>query len=212
MQLALNSSRRLAQRAFTINVRSRNNVGIQVSNWLKSMLEKAKRPLQDFQKFCTDEAKHNFIHGWVVKNSKGKPVVVTMRGSDINGSYKKKAPKRHGGADVLQVSLDASRRALEHNNISGIARGKRANNWRTTVVVPATITRCNGKRILKYTAFDGSVKQEILPEVEGAPLVERTVVDRQRTNVVRAHSLKMGRTPFHHTQNIGYHLSKIGYC
>ena len=108
---------------------------------------------------------------------------------------------------------------LEENNLSGTPKLKQSgkvrnhNRYYISARTPATITRApSGNLILKHTAADGSVKQEIVGRNKDAPLVEVVHISPRASNVVYEHALKRDRTPFAVEQNIGFHLAKIGYC
>jgi hypothetical protein len=207
--MKLTSSRRagLAVPAFTITPKNGDKVGIRLSDWLKRMLSKEKLDYGRFMQWMLDEARTNFKDGFTKRNNQGKLV---MAGGQ---------PLRKHGLKHAENSLEQSYRMLEENNLSGMPKLKQSgkvrnhNRYYVHARVPATITRTpSGNLVMKYTAANGSVKQEIVGNNKDAPLVDVVHISPRASNVVYEHALKRDRTPFCHTQNIGFHLAKIGYC
>lgn len=217
--MKLTSSRRaaLAVPAFTITPKNGDKVGVKLSDWLKRMLSRDKVSYNRFFSWMLDEAKDNFHSGYTKKNNKGKLV------TDKQGK-----PVRKHGLKHAENALEQSYRSVAENDMSGKPKLKQSgqvrchNRYYVHTRVPATITRTpTGRLIMKHTAADGSVKQEevgsdtLSPAEWGKldiPLVRVVHIAPRASNVVRDHADKRGRTPFHHSQNIGFHLAKIGYC
>lgn len=207
--MKLTSSRRagLAVPAFTITPKNGDKVGIRLSDWLKRMLSRDKVDYGRFMHWMLDEARTNFKDGFTKRNNKGKLV---MEGNK---------PLRKHGLTHAENALEQSCRMLGENDMSGKpklksnGRVRNHNRYYIHSRVPATITRApSGNLILKYTAANGSVKQELVGSDDAAPLVQCVHIAPRASNVVRDHADKRRRTPFCHTQNLGFHLAKIGYC
>ena len=209
--MKLTSSRRagLAVPAFTITPKNNGDkVGVKLSDWLKRMLSKNKTDYNRFFGWMLDEARTNFSVGFTKKNNKGKLV------TDGAGN-----PVRKYGMAAMQSQLEHSSRALSENNMSEVPKLKQSgqvrchNRYYVHTRVPATITRApSGRLIMKYVSANGSVIQEIVGTDKDAPLVENVHVSPRAINIVHEHALKRERTPFHYSQNVGFHLAKIGYC
>lgn len=207
--MKLTSSRRagLAVPAFTITPKDGDKVGIRLSDWLKRMLSRDKVDYGRFMVWMLNEARTNFKDGFTKRNNKGKLV---MEGNK---------PLRKHGLTHAENALEQSYRMLEQNDMSGKPKLKQSgkvrnhNRYYVHARTPATITRApSGNLILKHTAANGSVKQEIVGNNKDAPLVEVVHIAPRASNVVRDHADKRRRTPFAVEQNLGFHLAKIGYC
>ena len=212
--MKLTSSRRaaLAVPAFTITPKNNGDkVGVKLSDWLKRMLSRDKVSYNRFFSWMLDEAKDNFHNGFTKKNNKGKLV------TDKQGK-----PVRKHGLKHAENALEQSYRSVAENDMSGKPKLKQSgqvrchNRYYVHTRVPATITKTkHGRFIMKHTAADGSVKQEevcMSGDIVVLPVVQNVHIAPRASNVVRDHADKRERTPFHHSQNLGFHLAKIGYC
>ena len=189
-----NTSRRSsrAMPAFTLTPIKGNKVRFQPTKWLLQMLGKASRPVVDGVRWMREQATHNFEHGFVVRDNRGRVIYKNKN---------KKVAERVGGRVQMQNKLERANRVLA-----------KTDNVRTHNPVPATITRTKNGAILKYTARDGSVKQRPVNVDDSAPVVSTTVLKGVDSNKVYDVAQLRFNTPFAPEQNLGFHLVKIGYC
>ena len=208
--MKLQSSRRagLAVPAFTLTPKNGDEASVKLSDWLKRMLSRDKVDYNRFFGWMLDEARKNFKDGFTKKNNKGK-LVLDGKGKPV---------RKHGMKSAVK-QLEHSSRSLSENDLSGIPKLKQSgqvrchNRYYIHSRVPATITRApSGNLVMRHVSGNGSVKQEIVGADKHAPLVEYVNISPRASNVVHEHALKRERTPFHYSQNIGFHLAKIGYC
>lgn len=119
----------------------------------------------------------------------------------MDGCLDREKRIRTGGLKTLESKLVAKSNTLS-----------RTQKWRTARRPIATITRTkHGKQMMKYTARDGSVKQVIVGD-DTHSIAPRPWPEKVLSNVCYDHRQFAKSVPFAAEQNLGFHLSKIGYC